>query len=38
MQAELKVKVELKRQEAQNLQEKQDPCLADLQQYVMAYQ
>jgi hypothetical protein len=38
MQAELKVKLELKRQEAQNLQEQQDQCLTHLQQYVMAYQ
>jgi hypothetical protein len=38
MQAELKVKVELRRQEAQHLQKQQDPCLTHLQQYVMAYQ
>jgi hypothetical protein len=38
MQAELKVKLELKRQEAQNLQEQQDQSLTHLQQYVMAYQ
>jgi hypothetical protein len=32
MQAELKIKLELKSQEAQNLPEQQDPCLTHLQQ------
>jgi hypothetical protein len=32
MQAELKVKVKLKSQEIQNMQEQQEPCLTHLQQ------
>jgi hypothetical protein len=38
MQVELKVKMELKSQEARNLQKQRDPCLTHLQQYMMTYQ